>query len=317
MSQTATKAAPRAVLPQLSDEQKALIKRTICKGASDDDLALFFSYCNRTGLDPFAKQIFAVFRKDKSLGRKVMTIQTSIDGFRLIGERTGKADGQDGPYWCGQDGVWKDVWVEKTPPVAAKISVYRKGSSRPWTGVAHWREYASMDSPFWKDMPANQLAKCAEALALRKAFPQELSGLYASEEIGEEEDAPLVSPPVQAQQAALSAPQPAPSQTAPPLPLSVSPLTEAQFAQIKALKDELSLSGEPWQNFLRPFGKKPSEASEQEAGEMIRKLQLLRDAQAQTPVGPDGLAILPPPARNGTGGVPAAAGFRPDASVPF
>lgn len=165
-----------------SDEQIALIKRTIAPDANDNELALFLSQCQRTGLDPFSRQIYFIKRGGKG------TTQVSIDGFRVIAERTHEMDGQE-VWWCGADGVWRDVWLEKEPPAASRVLVYRKGCTHPFPAIAKFAEYKD-SGPMWSKMPANQLAKCAEALALRKAFPHQLSGLYATEEMGQA-DAPL------------------------------------------------------------------------------------------------------------------------------
>jgi len=205
-------------LARLDDEKRELLARTLCAGASRDEMDLFFSVCDRTGLDPFARQIYAVKRWDSRSRREVMQTQVSIDGFRLVAQRSGEYAGQTAVAYCGTDGVWVDVWLHDEPPAAARVGVYRKGFVEAVTSVALFREYAQRNkegglTAMWGKMPTVMIAKCAEALALRKAFPAELSGLYTAEEMAQQ-DNPPAAPAVPAV-AALPAPAPVEAVTMP------------------------------------------------------------------------------------------------------
>jgi phage recombination protein Bet len=164
-------------------EQTQLISTTIAPGCSADELRLFAYACQRTGLDPFSKQIYAIRRSGR------MTIQAGIDGLRAIAERTGELDGSS-TEWCGDDGQWVDVWLSSKPPAAAKTTIYRKGSQHPFTGVARFADY-NAGQGLWSKMPAAMIAKCSEALALRKAFPANLSGVYSTDEMQQADVEPV------------------------------------------------------------------------------------------------------------------------------
>lgn len=156
-------------------EQTQLISTTIAPGCSTDELRLFAYACQRTGLDPFSRQIYAIKRGGK------LTIQVSIDGLRSIAERTGQLDGSQS-YWCGSDGVWVDVWLDSKPPAAAKTVIHRKGCAHPFSATARFADF-NAGQGLWSKMPSVMIAKCSEAQALRRAFPADLSGVYSTDEM--------------------------------------------------------------------------------------------------------------------------------------
>jgi phage recombination protein Bet len=166
-------------------EQVQLIKTQIAPNATDNELKLFLYQCQRTGLNPLTRQIYCIHRAGK------MTIQTSIDGFRVIAERSGTYAGQDEP---------KFEYDDKGKLICAKVTVYRfspNGERYPAaTGVAFWTEYVQeyngKVSGLWAKMPHTMLCKVAEAIALRRAYPQDLSGLYTGDEMEQSEELPLI-----------------------------------------------------------------------------------------------------------------------------
>lgn len=162
--------------PNWTAEDLDALKQTIGAKLTNAEFRVFLAAARRLGLDPFAKQIYALKLEDR------MTPQVAIDGLRLVAERTGRYAGQLGPYWCGADGVWHEVWLADDAPKAAKVGVLRRDFDQPMWGVARLKSYARGTST-WSKLPDVMIAKVAESLALRRAFPNELSGVYIPEEM--------------------------------------------------------------------------------------------------------------------------------------
>ena len=130
------------LVPQRGTRDEArLIREQLAPKANDAEIRVFLALCQRLDLDPFARQIYLVGRWDSRAGREIHAPQVSIDGFRLVAQRTGEYAGQAGPEWCAADGVWRDVWLSDIPPVAARVGVYRKGWAAPLYRVALWSEF--------------------------------------------------------------------------------------------------------------------------------------------------------------------------------
>jgi phage recombination protein Bet len=174
----------------LSGEKIQLIKDTVARGATDAELNLFLYQCSRMGLDPLLKQAHFVKRNQEVDGewKKIGTLQIGIDGMRLAAQRTGEYGGETDSEWCGPDGEWRDVWLSDEPPMAARVGVYRKGRAEPFRAVARYRSYVQLKrdgtpNRQWTERPDIMLAKCASALAHRKAFPDAFSGVYTEDEV--------------------------------------------------------------------------------------------------------------------------------------
>jgi phage recombination protein Bet len=182
-----------------TEQQHAALVQIGVGDAPFGDRLVLLHQSQRTGLDPFAKQIYMIGRNDWETGGKKWTIQTGIDGYRVVARRTadrlGETLGYEDTLWCDGDGAWRDVWLSDRPPAAAKVAVLRNGER--FSAVARFASYAQTKkggalTRQWATMPDVMIAKCAEALALRKAYPHDLAGIYTDEEMGQADNPPPV-----------------------------------------------------------------------------------------------------------------------------
>jgi len=234
---------PTPIVPQHQEEnQLALIRKTICPTLNDDEFALFCAVAKAKDLSILQRQIYAVKRWSAAQQCDVMTIQTSIDGYRLIAQRHGLAGIDDG---IPKGSVKIEGTKDRYAPESVTITVYRRdpktGERDPYTATATWQAYYPEDKRaqfMWQRRPREQLEKCAEALALRRGF-QEVAGLYTTDEMQQADG----ETPAQVRQ----------SQRTPRAPIqdgvvydteSVRGVTEADdatLAQIRVLRTQLRL----------------------------------------------------------------------------
>lgn len=194
-----------------SPRQIAALKAMGIKNASNEELLVFLHYCAKTRLDPFSKQIYMLERrnKNKDTGQweYTQTIQTGIDGYRVVAQRAAKREGVHIEY---EDTVWYDdkegkheVWLSVDQPAAARVTVVKilpDGTRLRYPGMARFSSYAAYGrnnktgetwlQGQWGVMGDHMIEKCAEAFALRRAFPNDLGGVYAEEEMQERHEAP-------------------------------------------------------------------------------------------------------------------------------
>lgn len=202
---TTTQPTGLAIAPEqtrFTDDQRAVLAHMGVENAPDADLQVFMHVCQRTGLDPFARQIHMIGRNSKNYQTQQWetkyTIQTGIDGYRVVGhraaDRTKTRVSVEAPEWAHEDGTWRPVWSKGWGwPVAARVTIRRNGD--PFTAVALFDEYKQTKkdgnlTQMWAQRPAGQLAKCAEALAWRMALPHDLAGIYVDEEMQHADNRP-------------------------------------------------------------------------------------------------------------------------------
>ncbi len=164
-------------------DQLKIIRDSFLNGASPQEATVLLELARIRRLNPITRQIHFVKRWDSNKNCEVWSAQTGIDGFRSIAERTGRYDGQDEPEF---------EYDAKGAIKLCRVRVHRKDISRPFVGVAHFAEYAQYKKDrsltnMWATKGHIMIAKCAEALAFRKGFPEDMAGLYTAEEMGTEE----------------------------------------------------------------------------------------------------------------------------------
>ena len=176
-------------------EKVELVKDTIARGASDDELMLFLHLAQRSGLDPFSRQIYLIERRQQIDGQWKTTRQpqTGIDGLRLIADRTDR-------YAPGREPTYTYDATGSLLTATAYVKKWVRGEWHEIAATAHYDEYVGKTGKgditrMWAEKPHIMLAKCAEALALRRAFPAEMSGLYTADEIRSGADELPAAPP--------------------------------------------------------------------------------------------------------------------------
>lgn len=248
---------PAETQPALTAEQIDLIRRTICNGATDDELQLFILQCNRFGFDPFNRQIHAIKRWDAPSQRDTMTIQVGIDGYRLIAERTGN-------YVPGREPTFTYV-DNQLYSATSYVKVYRKNEWHEVAATALYAEYVQTKKDgapvgMWAKMPHSQLAKCAESLALRKAFPAELSGTYSNEEMQQaDSDTCVVAAPAAGEPMDASLPLIPQDENPPAASKPAASTLQAVTAAIKQRLESFGYDGKTRPFLCRLFGCEPRE----------------------------------------------------------
>lgn len=267
----------------LTPKHLDLIKTQIAKKATPEEFDLFIMMARRTRLDPLLKQLYFMKYKDNrksneagcrcygecTCGKAVYspaTYVTSIDGYRIIAHRTNDFAGIDEPEY-----------TRPTPtslPSHCTVKVWRKSSSRPFSATVKFSEYTT-GKQMWASMPETMIAKVAEAHALRKAFPQDLSGIYTTDEMDQADKAtPVHATEVRQSEAKQIAATPAPE------PVPTKMMTPGQLVMIQAILKRKGHTVEKLKDFvLRAF--------------KITTLKVMTYAQAEKTI--DVLTKLPDP----------------------
>jgi phage recombination protein Bet len=294
-------------------EQIDVVRNFLCLKATDEEIEFFLATCKRVSLDPFSKQIYFIKRNQKRQDAhgndewiEVGRPETSIDGLRAIAEMSGEYEGQAPMQWCGKEGKWTDVWLDpKNAPIAAKATVFRRGHQQPMVAVALFDEYAPRNKTaivrMWQEKPCGQIAKCAEALAFRRAFPRDMSGLYTDDEM--------------ARSAAESAGYVAPIAGAQPV-IDVKETKQLDEKRGVTLDELLKpLTGEDADTIAKMRDTISKATSRDEVSPVGRELKIIKDKNEQTPFAKAALAIVGPELQKKWASLPPSGARPPEAKT--
>lgn len=179
-----------AGLDNYTDAQIALIKRTVAKGATNDELVMFVHTANKTGLDPFLKEIYFIKH-----GNGAVVMMTGRDGFLKIAHKSGKFRGMNSGCVRKNDEFEVDYGedtevvhkiktldpAERGAITGAWAEVFKEGNDKPVVVVVEWGTYNKKQNT-WASHPDAMIIKVAESIALKKCFGT--SGLVSVEEMG-------------------------------------------------------------------------------------------------------------------------------------
>lgn len=281
-----------------TEEKKKIIRDQFAPGATNAEFAALLETARVRGLDPFQKEIFFVKRYDSMRRCEVWATQVSIDGLRVIAERSGQYDGSDEPEWT------EDANGRVTKCV---VRVHRKDHTRPAVGVAFFSEYVQTTKEgkptrFWAQMPHVMIAKCAEALAIRKGFPRQTAGLYTREEMGQADsgrvtyDGEVIEEQKPRPVAAVRS-----IDGTPPAPALAAPKTNTLADELRLVSEEMEAAKDAGAlnfaaskvNALKPYGLTESQRAQMMRLYSERKTALAKPVAAHADVAsdPDGTEL--------------------------
>lgn len=171
-------------------KQLSLIRQTVARDCNPAEFDMFVHTCRALRLDPLRRQAHAFVFSKNDAAKRQLTIVTSISGYRSIAERTGayRPDDKAPRYEMGE----KNADSNPLGIIRCEVTVYKHSHGEWWpvVGEAWWDEYVPLyDGKIdkfktgWTKMPRIMIAKCAEANALRKAWPDNFAGVHEESEV--------------------------------------------------------------------------------------------------------------------------------------